>query len=263
MMGKLMIELENCVLLQLKKTGSTTAERLLTERYTCVKHQKHMQLRKPINKKVYCFVRNPFDWYVSMWAFSRMQKGSLFHFTTGKMNKIDLAKYSMLRFLRHKKLPVSAKYLKYDNEFHKEFNTIYCMENEKESFRAWLKLILSEKAKHFLLGDTHFGNKKNTLGYFTMQFLRISSHEKNWLEYLREMDVSPADWYSKYSVVDHYFKLEKFDDFIQAFGLFGEHSQLAENRSLRQRYQEYYDEDCKKLVIEKDYLIFELFNYEF
>lgn len=73
-----MVVTERMVYLQLQKTGSTHIAELLRKLYGARQLAKHGALHGPTDKYVAGSIRNPWAWYVSLWAFGCRRQGALY-----------------------------------------------------------------------------------------------------------------------------------------------------------------------------------------
>lgn len=260
---------------ELQKTGSTHVRKVL-HRVPAVqttiigKHNCYHELLKPIlsdfeHKTKIGNIRNPWDWYVSLWAYGCMGKGGLHQ---------RLTTYPKLttRF----GLKTIAKNLFYYNKLYQRKDIwlkLYSDKDNTKYFKNWLKLVLEED------GIGLRENYKNSsiaseIGLFTFRYLKLFTHGGE--DKIRDLKT--------YKEVSRHEKNQNFIDIIfhneslnqeliekaPEIGLKrstvkGVISELdaKTNTSIRKDYRHYYDSETTELVHKKDKLIIDKYEYEF
>ena len=74
---------QKLVYLQMQKTGSTHVTRVLKHRIKGSQRERHEQLQdyqKFKDRLIVSSVRNPWDWYVSLWAYGCSGKGGVYRY---------------------------------------------------------------------------------------------------------------------------------------------------------------------------------------
>ncbi len=178
-------------------------------------------------KKIIGCVRNPLSFYVSMWAYGC--KG------LGWLN------------IRIKELLPNKRYLYNDPK-------------NKEHFREWLRLIMNPpEILHQLYGLNNLGESKNkNIGIFTLRYIYL--YQKG--------DFSCLNNIKDDKLTDYMIKQESLEkDFSYIMKDMGYHIEKSifktrkENSSEHLHFKEYYDDETRKLVENKDNYIFRKFNY--
>ena len=137
-----MIIFNNTIFIQFQKSGGTHIELILDNLYEIKKFKKHTSLidaKKyvPIdNFKIFSGIRNPLDWYVSLWAYGCSKRGYL---------------YSLLT--KDKPLSTYFKYPRYfiysfDRKFWKK---LYSDVQNIDNFRLWITNILLGNSRYNIL----------------------------------------------------------------------------------------------------------------
>ncbi|NJL52511.1 MAG: hypothetical protein HC930_10370 [Hydrococcus sp. SU_1_0] len=168
-----MFECERLVYLQLQKTGCTHIAQLLNENIGGKQVQKHNYLPVDLIGKKYIVgsIRNPWDWYVSLWAFGCNHQG-LFR------------KKLTSRRLNHLKcFPIKQKkYKAFKGLFH-EFNKpvklweeTYSDVNNPDLFRQWLDLIFHPDRKYDLAEGYGFSSISSFAGLLTFRYIYVYSN---------------------------------------------------------------------------------------
>lgn len=257
-----MIEYEKFIYLDMYKTGSTYVVSLLNRLMPTkpVRSFRHAPLTRgrPFNwkqgKYAFATVRNPWDWYVSMWAYSIQQPNVLF-----------------FRDVRSVLGPEEAKKL-------------FDPENPKESFAIWLKSINDPVfLKKVMTGHPYSRSSVNRfLGFYSYRFIRVTTpHPALFLHRWYMWNTSRAIAHQKrWAIYDRVFKsetlTEDFSDFVlenqercgfkpNARGILKRNAPTPKNTSNRtlRSYRDYYTPELRDLVAKRDRLLIELFGYEF
>lgn len=270
-----MLITDKLIYLELQKTGCTHTLKILSElfkdNYTIVgKHNTYDAISKRIlgdfnNKQKIGNIRNPWDWYVSLWAFGCQNNGELFVRLTTKG----------LRFINNEGIKVIANrvftksHSRIDPEIWKK---LYADPNNKENFREWLRLILLEP-NHYI--GEHYKSipLSNFAGFLTHRYLRLYTNRKgmdiiNSKEALLEYD-------KMHNFMDLVIRNETIhQELLENIDLIGgERNKLVEilnkyqtrtNKSTRERdYRFYYDAKSVDCVLRYDSFLIDKYNYSF
>ena len=203
-------------------------------------------------------IRNPWDWYVSIWAFGCLGKGNLYRILT---KRPKLSTYNgMKEFLFHSSDRIEWKRL-YKNSF------------DKNLFRQWLKYILVEKKS--TVGEG-FGESviSDFAGFLTYRYLKLftydfSNKSEDILDYKKLIEFD-----KKNNFIDIILKTETIDKLlINNAPKMGIHVKEIKdvldqfsnktNKSIRKTYRYYYDDETMELVKEKEKFIIEKYNYKY
>ena len=246
-----MIEYEKFIYLDMYKTGSTYIDSLLKRLVEGqpVRRTRHAPITKgrPFfwkqGKYAFATVRNPWDWYVSMWAYSIKQPNVLF-----------------FRDVRKVLGPEGSKKL-------------FDAENPKESFATWLRALADPK----FLNSVMIGHP-----YSKTSLMRVTTPHPalamGWWN-IRNMDQAIAHQ-KRWALYDKAFKSETLTEDFSAFVLenkdklgfkknarriLEKNAPVQKNTSNRtlSTYRDYYTDELRQLVATRDRLVIELFGYEF
>ena len=213
-------------------------------------------------------VRNPWDWYISMWAKGSGKVGILYNRLTDRKIYFD--------YLGLKTNPLLSPYI-FFQQFYKPINRwrdTYSDVRDPKKFRAWLKLMYSRKYDP----GTGFGlsSISKFSGHMTFRYLTLFAKENKKLFNNNIKNYIDLNSYDKENNV---IKLmirneELLDDFFKLFNLIG--IDLTEelkmeirkikktNVSLRSlTTADYYDDETKELVANREKLIINKYNYKF
>lgn len=256
-----MIEYDKFIYLDMYKTGSTHVASLLKLITTGkpVKVMRHAPLTKvhPLRPKagkfVFATVRNPWDWYVSYWAYSG-EEGRAYnrHFI--------------------------------DALGEREAARLYDRDNPREAFGAWMRLIHDPAflKKALPRGGAATTGLSDFLGLCSYRFMRVTTPWPGlFLRRLVLPDAARAEaWLSNRALYDVCFRSETLDDDFRALveregprlgfrpdalKRLDRHNREHLNRSERSlsSYRDYYDDALAEMVARRDRPLISLFGYSF
>lgn len=169
-----MIVTDHLIFLQLQKTGCTHVSRLLQEEFSGREVDgKHRALpRRLMNdgRLIVGSVRNPWDWYVSLWTFSCTGTGGPYHRTTAARSVIRALRDARVRrFVGWRSgvtgwIGASRSELDRPVERWRELQSDL---DDAQSFRAWLKLVLDSRRRYDLFRDYGHSNVWTFAGLLT------------------------------------------------------------------------------------------------
>src|SRR5215212_5182721 len=169
---------DKIVYLQMQKTGSTHVTNVLAKYCGGRYEEKHSQLkdhRQRGCRLIVSSVRNPWDWYVSQWAFGCTRHGELRRYFDN-LPRSELRQAvrrgdfgSMLRF------PLGTLIGRPD------WQSLYSDPNNEANFREWLRLILEFEGLH--IGSQGYASSpvKNAVGLMTYLFLALTTKYAEWM----------------------------------------------------------------------------------
>ncbi|MGV3550375.1 hypothetical protein [Rhizobium sp.] len=256
-----MIEYEKFIYLDVYKTGSTHISFLLKKivEGKPVRQNRHAPLTKarPFTwkggKLVFATVRNPWDWYVSMWAYGHTVENPLYE---------------------HIKQGFGQEKL----------NELYEMDNPTVAFPKWLRAMHDPE----FLGRALKGHRLPSsglmpfMGFYTYRFMRVTMpYPELFLRrpFINSMDGAIAA-HRKWKMYDVLMRSETLDqefaDFVRQHGtalgfvdraasIVDKHSEKHKNVSKRtlQTYRDYYTDELRDLVATRDRFFIDLFGYTF
>lgn len=256
--------------LQMQKTGCTHITCLLSNCVGGTEYGKHSTLkdgRKPA-KFVFSSVRNPWHWYVSLWAFGCDGKGNLYTRVT-KRQPIERLIISAVR------RPISfLRYLRIPGELWRE---TYGGHDDSDKFKKWLKFMFDERRK----GDFGEGYARSPIssfaGLMTYRYCRLCL--KDFLQMSRKVALTSIDALKEYdeenNVLDATVRTEHLEsDLIQILkgagysvgpGMVNFLYMAKERRKNTSRHLDpklYYDEETIDLVAQKESFLIEKYGYE-
>ncbi|RMF24137.1 MAG: hypothetical protein D6756_07500 [Cyanobacteria bacterium J083] len=167
-----MIVTEHLIFLQLMKTGSSHIAILLQNLISGERIAKHNRLPAdfPVEGKyIVGSVRNPWDWYVSLWAFGCAGKGNL----SQRVRVRKLQGHSI------KSNPSRGIFSAF-NEILKPVSVwqrVYADHTDPQLFREWLHLVLNPIRKYDLGQGYGFSPISSFVGFLTYSYLRLFTRD--------------------------------------------------------------------------------------
>lgn len=255
---------DHIIYIELHKTGCTYTRNVLTNlpSISFVSEGKHntissvpKEMLGDINSKIIVGnIRNPWDWYVSLWAYGCLKKGGLYKRMTQKPSLFSKKGIKNIR-----KNPSSI----FKNT--RKWKKVYADANNPKLFQDWLQLLLKENNSQNSLHDH--------LGILTQRYLKLYTHNfQN--EVLKLNDYTDLKEFATTSFVKVFLKNEHIEKDLlsnaELLKISEEELNTAFsnldariNTSERKAYESYYDEGSIALVGEKEKLIIETFQYTF
>jgi len=258
---------DNIIYLQMQKTGCTHITYLLSNIVGGREKDKHSWLtRYDYNKYIIGSIRNPWDWYVSLWAFGCLGKGG----EVKKLTKLDLL-YSILYFDIFELL----NELKKPKEMWKK---LYKDPYDVNNFQDWLKQIYNSERKIDLKEKYRKHLVSDHIGFMTHRYCMLYLKYYYDTIYINTKIKSLSDLYEydkKNNIIDFIIKNESLEqDLINTLKKCGydvedkveyiySFSKKKINTSNHKHYAYYYNEETKNMVYEKEKYLIEKYKYKF
>lgn len=286
-----MFESENIIYIQLEKTGCTHIASLLSELFGGTQIKKHNPLDNfDTDKLIIGSIRNPWDWYVSLWAFSTKGDETIYKNVTKRSIKNALKRFSgsddQANFTKWlKNAPLKRGIATGSNSFRgiwaesqkpvSLWRQSYEDPYDPAKFKLWLKLIMDSRRAD----DLGNGYGQHAIGKFaglmTYRYCRL--YLKNFLRESRINTINSLD--SLYhldktaNVLDGMIKTENLEsdllEVLKKSGLSLSEEQVKQvldrpkiNTSQRFDTGVYYDSETVALVASKERFIVDKYNYQ-
>ena len=272
-----MIVCDDFIYIQLQKTGCSHIASLLCQLFDCeVKGQHNAATPEQLASAQYFIssIRNPWDWYISLWAYGAQGEGRLMH----SLTMSTVPELSKLNF----KLPLDMQGDK--DKFQAQFDIyiksvqawrdVYGAGNSVDGFRSWLKLIHDPKNYQYLGEGYSETAITKQCGFMSYRYLRLCCRNLEKLEGTGlELSVSEVVQFDKANCyIDYFIRQEALEEQLcealeRVRSLTKEERGLIlsggkSNISNRQfSIADYYDRESIDLVQDRDRLIIEKFNY--
>ena len=272
---------DRLIYLQMHKTGCTHIEYLLSKYIGGKKIGKHNWLQNyDTEKHIIGSIRNPWDWYVSLWAFGCKKKGNIYNVLTHRFIIFPFFLLSKFRHILGFKEPyfsISDISTHFKNEIKKPikmWKKTYEDSSDPNCFRNWLKSLYDPQRIIDLQSGFHESSISKFAGLMTYRYCRFYLKDffipQNFkgikkLEELKDFDKSN-------NLLHYMIKTENLEeDLIDTLEKIGYKLDNATIESIRnsgktnisKHYSTsfYYDEETIKLVSEKEKFIIEKFGY--
>lgn len=267
-----MIITKKLIYLQLQKTGSTHIANVLNKLFKCDRLTKHERLPKSYHTKdklIIGSIRNPWDWYISLWAYGCQNKGGLYERVTSKS---ITGNYLLL-------YPVKT-IVATTNEIIKpikKWKSFYNDPSNPSLFRNWIKLIFDTNRRYDLKEKFGFSPICKHSGLLTYRYLYLYCenlpfiYQKKYagslnklLEFDRENNILDAIIHTE-NLENDLIEILKEAGYIVDKKMIEEINSLDKsNTSRRKRKIKYYYDEKTKILIEKnEKLIINKYSYEF
>lgn len=262
------------VFLELAKTGSTYARYVLgnlkksSNKTVGKKHNVYSSLSKDEKdefkgKVKVASIRNPFDWYVSLYAFACEHRGGLYTWTQIRPDVLSINNVSEL-------FKVLINHIRNKRKWREVFSDV----NSKENFENFLNLLFFEDP----LGAGfryELGGGSKLMGFYSYDYFRMCTYnfDENSSEIKKYEDLQ--GFHKENYILDIMLRNESLkDDLIKhANELCSGHEEMqaaidskakrSNTATKRRGYSYYYNDRTIKLVMERDQFIFETYGYKF
>jgi hypothetical protein len=270
---------KDVVFLELHKTGGTHIGALIEKYLGGYRSGKHNRLPKEFRDRfVFGSVRNPWDWYVSLWAFGCLGKGSVYNQTTSRS---DLGYYyrELNKEMGFERFQFSYAYEQAINDLIRKDRAVWrwCYEDvqDPKRFRVWLQRVLDPRNALDIREGFGFSPLANFAGLQTYRFFKLFSRANLY----RDSDLTDSDLiasWNKNKLVDYIVRNESLEEgFIQATSMancgLSRHAineilsgkNQRTNTSVRNDKEYYYDDASIELINNKEAFLIKLFGYSF
>ena len=270
---------KNLVFTELHKTGGSHILKCLQSVMEGDIVGKHNRVPPHLrNLNVIGSIRNPWDWYVSLWSFGCAQNGNLYRCTTKRFNYSYYLKE--LNKELGKKWLSPSEYLKqiYSDAGKpvRQWQDCYQDSRNPSLFQAWLKMLLNPN-RRFDLGEGYgFSPVSFRYGLLTYRYLKLFTCIDDQLH--RSLPVQDPHLFQKLvkdkTFINHFIRNEHLEsDLIYALSrmavpLKNNFQKVIEdlghkktNKSERLGTEYYYDQESIDLVLNKDKTIIDLHDY--
>ena len=256
----------------MQKTGCTHITSLLSNLFDGKQIGKHnAATKKQIRNTTYFIssIRNPWDWYVSLWVFGVQGKGALMHRLTQK-NPVRYFK----RAIKNPKRNFAWLYYELSNDTTSFWHNVYDRPDNVESFRKWLKLILDPDNSFYLSKGYSSTEITDLCGFMTYRYLYLCCQNirefKNSSSFCNYEDVVQFEINNCY--IDFFIRQESLEsDLCQAVEKvrplnYKEKEFIYRKRKTNTSKRElstsdYYDEQSIELVSSREKLLIDKFGY--
>jgi hypothetical protein len=269
---------DGLVYLELQKTGGTHICRLLEQYAQGHPQGKHHRATKDIaSAYVIGSIRNPWDWYVSLWAYGVSGRGAV---RARTVTGVDFDYY-------HRLLPTTmGKNWLTPGEFitslwHDAMKPVvlwretYRDATDPMQFRSWLKMLLSRE-RRFDIGEGYgFSPLSEHAGLLTYRYFRLFTvGDGIYRDKRLGQPGAVADFDREFNITRGMIRTESLeDDFVRVLSEAGHPLEDMQAEAIRNKKTEktnvserrparfYYDEDTVELVALREQYLIEKYGY--
>lgn len=263
---------DKIVFLELQKTGCTHIRDLLDELVGGRLVGKHNQASRRLFSEGRIFlgsVRDPWDWYVSLWAFGCHRKGTVFGNVTKEGIKFKGRGWRTNPFSAVHELLQSRP-----NRIADKWKRTYQDVNDPGAFREWLHMMHDKEFRPDVEGYAQSGVGQVT-GFLTYSYLKTFACKKGNMDALNAIATSEqlTDYEARNCFIDYFVRNEHLEsDLLDALKSAGfEFSAATEAKVLsrpktnttsrKRKLDYYYDAPSEQLIDYWDRLVVEKFGY--
>ena len=270
---------EKIVFLELHKTGGSHIGHLLSSLLEGEQVGKHNTLKDLYrNRTILGSIRNPWDWYVSLWAYGCGGGGSVMR-QSGRRFDLDYCYRQLPKEMGRNWLKPAHYYRLFTSEWTKNAEDWkWCYEDVQDParFRFWLELLLSGERALDIGEGYGFSPISEKFGLLTYRYFKLFTDSRDEiytnpaLATMEGLELLQANK----PLVDFVIKTERLeDDLIDAFLKSGIHLRSDQrdkifkgaktrlNASQRSSSHFYYDEKTSALVAKKEKFIIRQYGY--
>ncbi len=260
------------VFLELGRTGSTYARYILKQIPNSIAVGKKHNIYTDLNYEYKALfeqkskignVRNPFEYYVSLFAFCCSERGGLHARITKRPDIIsyykptDVLKTIWLHF-----------------KYKKVWKSIMSDENSTENFQRFLKMLFETHPE--AIGDFYgISGANQKMGFLTFNYLR--TYTRNFEKDVKNIEsLDQLKAYDKeHNFIDVMFRNETLkQQLLKNYEFYADSKEVIENAiankpprsktaTQKKPFHLFYDDESRKMIYEKDKFIFEKYNYTF
>ncbi|MDO6681332.1 MULTISPECIES: sulfotransferase family 2 domain-containing protein [unclassified Oceanobacter] len=261
---------DNIIFLELHKTACTHIREILMDVVGGSFIGKHNKVPRAMIEENVSFigsVRNPLDWYVSLWSYGCDGKGSVYtNSTNGNRSVMGLG------WKQDAKVAFKEVW-HLRNKNQNAWERVYSDRNNKKNFREWIRMINAPEFYYDFGEGYGVSGAAEHIGLLTFRYLDLFCTAKNERvpPFLNLAEV--ADFEQKKCLIRNFVRNESLEkDLLQALDDLNVVIKEEQREKIIQRpksntskrsanYIDYYDKDTIDLVRDRESLIFDKFGY--
>lgn len=261
------------VFMELHKTGCTHIRVLLNELLDGEFVGGHNQASSDLFDQGKVFlgsIRDPWEWYLSLWAYGCDKKGAIYNSVTkDRVEKPPLVKSKKAPYAKF--ISLFANHSKHHHKWLETYNDV----NDAEAFRTWLSMMHNPKYRMELREGYGVSSISHTAGLLTFRYLKLFCTKAGELEQLNHLS-TPSQirrYEREFCFINHFIRNECLEeDLFRVLGHFSVDISadkkgdilLREKRNTSSKKHGsafYYDKKSEKLVTKREQLIIDKFGY--
>lgn len=269
---------DKVLFLELHKTGGSHIGKMLQTYVGGEQRGKHNRPSQDLlDRYVIGSIRNPWDWYVSLWAYGCSKKGSVYLQTTRRLSfdyyyrqlnrEMGVVWLSLPQYLRQVwgdwRKPVSSWQWCYEDA------------NDPKRFQLWLSMLLNPKHKYEIGEGYGFSSLSEHFGLLTYRYFKLFSSMGAELYSSESVPESAiGDLWQQFAYIDGFVRNEHLeDDLLSALDDAGvaisddarkniiAGKKDKTNASVRKSAEYYYDQKSLDLVAQRERFIIQQHAY--
>ncbi len=271
-----MLIAKDFIYLELQKTGGTHIRRVLKDLVggeIIGKHNRASSTLFATGKPFLGSIRDPWEWYLSLWAYGCDQKGEIFKQLTRPKVKPTR---SSLKALEWRRDPYATLLVLLSDSARnpEQWQKTYQDVNDAGAFRDWLHMIHAPSCVRGLKSYGHWP-MNHSMGLLTFRYLKLYCTRSDQRSILNQVSTrsQAVDYESKHCFVESFIRNEALEsnlfDFLNLSGIAissaaKEHvisRPRTNSSSSRQSAKFYYDTASERLIGDRDKLIVDKFGY--
>lgn len=271
---------DSLIFTELHKTGGSHILRCLEAVLEGQRVGKHNRVPANLRDRfVIGSVRNPWDWYVSLWSYGCSQQGSVYNRTSRRFESRYYWRQLNKEMGRNWLTPNQylTQFLSDSCKPVNQWQEVYRDSANPELFRKWLRLVLSHERRYDLGEGFGFSPVCSHSGLLTYRYLKLFTHLDQWLYSDKRLATKEnlQGIYQSTVFVNRFIRNESLEqDLIEALECAGiqltdsQKAFIAENRdkktntSQRMSTEFYYDKEAIDLIKDRESLVIALHGYE-
>lgn len=253
-----MLASDNFVYVQFQKTGCTHIAHLLETYFDVRRFDKHSFYNKPKDERLFIgSMRNPWDWYVSLWAFGCSGKGAV-------RARFDEVMEKRARLRSH------ASYANFPDAV--DWTKVYADPLDGEQFRLWLRAMMGQPGQRAMASTYAKSSLRHCTGFMGYRFCQFHTRfgKLDALNAHVATNEELAAFYAEHKLIDRFIRMEQLEeDLSQVMAALGQPVRAEDlkahgktNASAHQPWFDYYDQETSDLVAAREAFLIDLFGYK-
>lgn len=277
-----MIVTDRLVFLQLQKTAGTHIARLLVEEFSgrerFGKHRPMPRGFDPGRRLIVGSIRDPWDWYVSLWTFGCRRRGGPFDRSTAPRSLWNALRDPGTRRVRGARAAIASRVLAARHELARPgsaWRRLHSDPSDPRLFREWLKLALDSRRRFDLFRDFGQSAVSGYAGILTFLYELLYLRDNAALfdrRLLPDLDALTRHD-AAHGILDATIRTENLEqDFMDVLRKAGyplsprqvdriENAEPTNTSDRRHALADFYDDEARELVAARDALIVRKYGY--
>ena len=215
-------------------------------------------------------IRNPLDWYISLWSFGCLMKKKDPLYSNLTSLRLNPKRLRNIKNNKIKKILFLFEQFKKDISFNKH---LYSDPYNTNNFRKWIKLLFDNKKKNIISEQYSISNTNTFLGYMTFHYLiKFTNHNFHYKLFDNSLnnfeDIN--NYYKQHCFIKNFIIFENLNNSLihlfKQIELPLNKEKLLKTKPINKsnrlsKIDEYYDNETKEMVQHYDALIFALHKY--